>query len=285
MGVAGLLAVVGAVLTIAGGLGLAVAGQDVPQRMALALGLTRSTRELNLTATGLAARTGRIPAAVVAFALGIGSVVLICWPFGELAKRSLAFDKRMYTWSQTHAVHQLTSVMNVLTKMGNRPYIKPVTLIAVVVIAILYKKRFWVPVVIFATGFVTEFYLQNLLSRAVARSLPLPSHGSFPSGGCARLVLTYGMIWWLLTRRYDAISTRWKIVGWTVVSTAAFLEAFSRIYLLKHWATDALGGLVFGAVLLVAMIGTAALLDRDGALFVRRAHKLPSTPEPVPAGT
>ena len=254
--------------------GLAVAGAaianlhpELPWVVGTRTGIPQVQRSLATSAEGLVTTLGRIPAATVVFATGIGAVMLVCWPVGVLARISEPVDDAILKWYQSHQSPGLTSVMNVLTQMGNRPIIKPVTLIAIVILVLVRRRRRWVGPLIMLAAFVTEFYFQNILEHAVHRSDPPTAGGNYPSGGCARLVLTYGLLIWFLLRERKSRS-QVAVVGFgTLLLSAATLEAYSRVYLLKHWASDTIGGLIFGGLLLITFTSTAWVLDRPGRLF------------------
>jgi len=45
---------------------------------------------------------------------------------------------------------------------------------------------------------------------------------------------------------------------------AAFVEGYTRIYLLKHWFTDVVGGWVYGSLLLLALPAAVGAFRRGG---------------------
>ena len=54
-----------------------------------------------------------------------------------------------------------------------------------------------------------------------------------------------------------------RVALWTTLGVAVAFEAYTRVYLLKHWISDVMpGGLLFGAALLFAWATAAWLLDR-----------------------
>ena len=73
---------------------------------------------------------------------------------------------------------------------------------------------------------------------------------SFPSGHVVRAVVTYGLIAFVIRRLAP-----WPVARALAVPIAAVLiiiEAFDRLYLEVHWESDVIGGLVLGAIALVA---------------------------------
>lgn len=266
------------------GLATAATRPQLPWTLADRWGLTQVRDSLDGGARTFAADFGRIPAAVLAYVTGIGAVVLVLWPVGLVCREVLQpIDDAVLGWAGDHQSSGLTSVMDVLTQMGNRPIIKPVTLAAILVVFLIRRQRRWVVPVVFLGMFLTEYYFQNILEYAIHRADPPTAGGNFPSGGCARLILTYGLLVWFLLRERRQAGTgelsRGVTFGWfSVVAAAGVLEAYSRTYLMKHWVTDTVAGLLFGAMLLAIAIAVVTLLDRPGRLVGRSAG------DGVPAG-
>jgi membrane-associated phospholipid phosphatase len=97
--------------------------------------------------------------------------------------------------------------------------------------------------------------LRRKFSRPGPPSSPL---GTYPSGGVDRVVYLYGLIAYLLWREFSG-SPQGKAWATGLVAALAFNEAYSREYLVKHWFTDILGGLLYGAILLVPSIAAVRL--------------------------
>lgn len=216
-------------------------------------------------------RFGRVPAAALVFVFGIGAVMLVMWPLGVLARNAQPLDDAVYEWTEGHLSEGLTSVMEIVTQMGNRPITKPVTLIAIVVLFLIRRERRWVIPAVFLPMFLAQFYFQGILENAIGRYDPPSAGGNYPSGGCARVVLTYGLIIFFLLRESRTGKSGFAWYG--VLAAAGVLEAFSRTYLLKHWVTDTVAGLVFGLVLLLTAMAMARVFDSPGKLFVLEAEK------------
>ena len=112
-------------------------------------------------------------------------------------------------------------------------------------------------------GFVLEKTLQDLLKLVVDRGHPPTTLGSFPSGGCARVVLVYGLIVFLVLRWSETRDPRVWAAGGAVVALCAVVQAYARMFNLEHWATDVAAGLLFGVLLLATMVGVVLVLDRE----------------------
>jgi membrane-associated phospholipid phosphatase len=210
----------------------------------------------------LSADLGRVGAAVVVYAAALALASGACWVLGRLAgDAEKLIDVPMFHSARAGQTHWLTQLNSVLTLMGNRPEIKPVAVVAAVLLAVWYGRRWWVPVAAIASSFVVEFYVQHMLALVVHRGHPPTTLGTWPSGGCARLVSMYGLIIWLYLHNRRHGGRRSAAALWGILVIAAWLEGFSRTILLKHWFTDVAGGWIFGALLLAASIAAFATID------------------------
>jgi membrane-associated phospholipid phosphatase len=178
---------------------------------------------------------------------------VVCWPLGVLlARLESTVDVPTLRWVADHRNDRWVEINQWLTLMGERAPLKLVCLIAAAVLAVLWRRLWWIPVAALAVQFGLEQYSQEILALVVHRGHPPTGIGTYPSGGCARVIMTFGTIILLVTLRWT-VATRWRIVGITSVAVAAGIEGYTRIYLLKHWLTDVVGGWVFGSLLLLAL--------------------------------
>ena len=88
--------------------------------------------------------------------------------------------------------------------------------------------------------------------------MALPNFGTYPSGGCARLIVTYGIIVYLALLTWPSLGRRWRVAGFTAVAVLAWVEGYTRIYLIKHWGLDVVGGLLYGTLMLLALIAATS---------------------------
>lgn len=223
-------------------------------------------------------------AGLVVLLTGIATTVAVCWPLGSVFKVLQPYvDVPLFRFAQTRQGHPTwTAINQVVTQMGNRYQVKIVCLLAAVVLAVLWRKRgWWIPPVVIAAAFGAEKYDQKILAKVVDRGHPPTTLGTYPSGGCARLIAVYGVIAYLvvLTRRSQRRTTRLWI--FSALAAAAFTEGYTRTFLLKHWFTDVVGGWVFGSALLAVLIAATATLVPQGHARPHTdadlPHRLPST--------
>jgi uncharacterized membrane protein len=228
---------------------------------------------------------------VTAAALGVASVAV----FGYLAGKALALGERgidhpVFRWAAGHQVVWWTEANKVLTQMGGRSEAKALAVLAAVVLAVLIRPVWLAPAAL-AFAYGLERIGQEVLARLVDRGHPPTTLGTYPSGGCARIVAVYGTVVLLLVAS-GLIRGRWRTAAWAVVALAAGVEGYTRIYLLKHWATDAVGGWLFGGLVLAAVAGIVLAVrakpgadkpgtDKSGAVTPRWPGRVTAPKEPA----
>lgn len=121
----------------------------------------------------------------------------------------------------------------------------------------------WVVLVFIAANLLELIYKYTLYHPGPPRSLahadgPSLTHGlislevfnSFPSGHVVRAVVTYGLLAFVVRRLAPSPLARSLAVPLAIVLIV--LVSFDRIYLNVHWETDVIGGLILGAIALLA---------------------------------
>lgn len=179
-----------------------------------------------------------------------------------------SIDKPVYNWMIHHRVHAWKGVMNRLTKTGNTWTTWGAAVAAPACLAAFYRRDKWLPPVVLGAAIVIDHYLTLALRHTFHRLGPPDSPlGTFPSGGCDRIIVFYGLIAYLIWR---AASGRRSTAIWLagIVAALGFSEAYSRVYLTLHWFTDAVSGLIYGALILAVFIATISLVDGPGRRVV-----------------
>lgn len=220
-------------------------------------------RRMRLARTGLGETAGPIGA----FVMLLGGGVLAVSAVAACAGLGLALLEHPVDWWAFGLADRLRApgwarLMRVVTQTGNLPETRTAAVAASVLLAYLARPRWWAPGVLILSVVVVEKYQQSMLATIVDRGHPPTTLGTYPSGGCARLISVYGVIVFAgleLTRA----GRRTRVLAWSVLWAAAFVEGYSRWYLNKHWITDVLGGWFYGGLLLaIAVFAGRALLGR-----------------------
>ena len=207
---------------------------------------------------------GRLACAAIVVLGGGGLMLVTLWPLGRLAHTlEPVVDIPVFHWFEVGQLASWSRVWRVLTNIGSLELTQSLTVLGAVSLALLWKRRrWWVPPLTLCVGYLMEKYWQEALRLVVDRGHPPTTLGTWPSGGCARVILVYGLIVYFILRWKDPRSIRPWVVSWSLVALAATVQAYARTYNLEHWFTDVLGGLVFGVMLLSTMISAAWVLDR-----------------------
>ncbi len=124
--------------------------------------------------------------------------------------------------------------------------------IAVQVFEVFYKAQLYHPQPPDTVAHDDGPSLTMLLGPAVSGS-----HNSYPSGHMVRAVLVYGLLAFVIRRLAPWAWARAIALPSAVVIIV--LLAFDRVYLEVHWESDVIGGVLLGAI---AMVAATVWLDR-----------------------
>lgn len=226
--------------------------------------LAAPRRRLSVAGDGLVGAFGRPGAALAVVFASAGFMIALLWALGELAQKiEVRFDHPAFDWFAARQVEPWSSVWWWLTDIGAVSTTQRLTAVAAVVLAVMYAvrgMRWWVPPALLISGFLLEKGVQETTKIIVDRGHPPTTLGSWPSGGCGRVLVVYGLIVFLTLTWLRVRSVRVWVGGWTAVALAETVQAYARTYNLEHWLTDVLGGIVFGILLLLTMLLAARLL-------------------------
>ncbi len=232
-----------------------------------------------------AARFGPVPGAALVFVVGMAVTGVVSVALGFLAKAiESSVDKPVFAWVFprvqdtvfSYVPNKFTEAQNKLTLMGSNATAQLVGGVAVIILAAAYRRRWWLPPIAIGVAYAGEKYAQRFLANVVDRGHPPTTAGTFPSGGVGRILAVYGVIVVLVILLQPRLSQAWRAGLWTGVATAACVESFTRIYLSKHWLTDAVFGLPFGAMLLLTNVAAVCALATVGR--ARRSDAAPDLP-------
>lgn len=225
------------------------------------------------------ARFGAVAAAGTLVVFG-----LMCALGLAVVHHGLAIDRPIFDWMTKHQVHVVAALMKRLTKLGNTWTTWGAALAAAACLAVTWRHRKWLPPVVLTTAIVIDHFTTLALRHVFHRLGPPTSPlGTYPSGGCDRVIVFYGLIAYLLWREFSG-QRRTAIVIAAAVAALGFNEAYSRVYLSLHWFTDAVSGLLYGSLLLVIFITAVQfVVGRPSQPSVQPASD-GAARTPVPAG-
>ncbi|HEY2692402.1 MAG TPA: phosphatase PAP2 family protein [Streptosporangiaceae bacterium] len=190
-------------------------------------------------------------------------------------------DEPIVRWTASHQVKRWAFVQERLGKVGNTWTTWGAAGTAAACLAVGWRTHKWLPPAALGAALLVDHYVTLAIRHKFRRPGPPGSpRGTYPSGGCDRVVLFYGLIAYMLWREFSGSATG-KVWAFGTVTALAFNEACSRQYLSKHWFTDIVTGLLYGAILLgpfiagVRMIaGPPRVLAEQGKLALAAA-KMP----------
>jgi membrane-associated phospholipid phosphatase len=170
-----------------------------------------------------------------------------------------AIDEPVFRWTTSHQVDRWAAVMERFNKVGNTWTIWGAAGTAAACLAVTWPRQKWLPPAALGAAVVVDKYVTLALRHKFRRPGPPDSPlGTYPSGGCDRAVLFYGLIANLLWREFSG-SCRGKVLATGAVAALSFNIAYCREYLSKHWLTDIVTGLLYGVVLLVPFLAAVRL--------------------------
>jgi hypothetical protein len=249
-------------LIVATGIGFAVA-----PRLPVVSRLPAPVGRIARLVDALTVRMGRLSSAVLWVAIGTGLTLAVSFVAGKIAGAlEGSVDWPVFRWWQSR---QLTNWSGIewahlwrdLTNIGSPVLTQDMALIGAVALALLWcRRQWWAPPLVLGLTYVIEKYGQILLKHAVDRGHPPTTLGTFPSGGCARVICVYGLIIFLTLRWWGPAGQRPWVGGAALLGLLLSIQAYARIYNLEHWLTDVIGGILYGFLILTMMIGLFEIL-------------------------
>jgi membrane-associated phospholipid phosphatase len=207
------------------------------------------------------------------FGLGAGMILLVLFvvltigvgPQAGRVAPATAFppigrlDQATYDVVQHVNQGALTPLAKVLNFLGGGWFNIPFRTAAVILL--LFLRRFRHAVAFALIWLVSEVTL-NLVKALVDRARPpdpliLTRGASYPSGhSVAGAAIGIALVVSFISAGHRRRAWEWA------AGAFAFLMGLSRVYLNAHWLSDAVGGVVLGAGVALAIAGAVALADR-----------------------
>ena len=188
--------------------------------------------------------------------LGIYTLFLALFGLlGYFAHRFPSFtgDNTISQWLQGISLPLFSQTMEVVSSLGETvPMIITVATIAIVLL--VFRRRLEAALVIAmpAIGGLVNYSLKLLVDRSRPGDEPLSGGLSFPSGHTTYAIVLGGLILYLAPRLLKHRGLTLLVQGLAVLFFA--LTGLSRVYLGAHQASDILGSLILGGLLLIPVI-------------------------------
>jgi undecaprenyl-diphosphatase len=135
----------------------------------------------------------------------------------------------------------------------------PYIVLGVVVLAVLVSLRSWRVFIFLASAagaaLIVSWFLKELVNRPRPEDVAVMvgTQGlSFPSGHTTFVTVICGSLFYLVPRVVKTPVARWSLRALLIV--LIIFTGVSRIYLGAHWASDVVGGLFLGGLLLYPSI-------------------------------
>jgi predicted secreted protein len=182
-----------------------------------------------------------------------------------IVNHGLTIDEPIFRWTTGHQVKGWAAVMERFNKIGNTWTIWGAAGAAAACLGVAWPRQKWLPPSVLGAAVVVDHYATLALRHKFHRVGPPTSPlGTYPSGGCDRVVLFYGLIAHMLWREFSG-SYRGKVWAAGTVAALSFNVAYCRQYLSKHWFSDIVLGLFYGLLLLAPFTAAIRLIAGPAA--------------------
>ena len=194
-------------------------------------------------------RQGAIQLAAISLAAGVLSYRVMELIGRPVVKYGLKIDEPIERWTRSHQIRTWAKVMLRFNTIGSSWTTWAATGSAGACLAMSWSRQKWLPPSLLASVILVDKYTTKALRHHFRRLGPPTSPlGTYPAGGPERVVLFTGLIANMLWREFSG-TERGKVLALGVIGALAFNMTYCRWYLNKHWATDIMSGLVYGAVM------------------------------------
>jgi hypothetical protein len=191
---------------------------------------------------------------------GVMSYQVMAFIGPPIVNHGLVIDKPIHDWINGNQVKTWAAVMNRFNKVGNTWTTWGAAGTAAACLGVTYPKQKWLPGSVLGAAVLVDHYATLALRHKFHRLGPPTSPlGTYPSGGCDRVILFYGLIGYLLWREFSG-SHRGKVWSVGTVAALSFIETYCRAYLSRHWFTDIVSGTFYGGVLLLPFVAAVRLI-------------------------
>ena len=200
-------------------------------------------------------------AAIALTAVGLGTLVDNVTDGDGIA----VLDHPVARFVTAHRAPALTSAMKAVSAAASPAGMTVCALILGVLLSVAWRS--WTPVVALAATAAGAIGFTIVFKAALGRPRPPLVHAvaaadgyGFPSAHAAAAAAVCGAAAWLCSIRMR--SWRARVAIWAVAAMLAALVGISRVYLGVHWATDVIGGWIFGILWLAVVVSAWAGIAR-----------------------
>jgi membrane-associated phospholipid phosphatase len=194
-------------------------------------------------------RQGLLQLAVISLAGGVLAYRVMELVGRPVLKHGPKMDVPVERWTRSHQVPAWASKVELLNKVGSSWTTWAAAGSAGACLSVSWPRQKWLPPSVLASAIVVDKCTTSALRRRFGRVGPPSSPlGTYPAGGPDRVVLFTSLIANMLWREFSG-SERGKALAVGAVGGLAFNMSYCREYLSRHWLTDILCGLLYGALL------------------------------------
>ena len=235
-------------------------------RVEMPTGLRRLGRRLGAAGDGAIEQLGRPAVVLIAVLAWEALMVIVFFGLGKFAKAlEPHVDEPVFAWFQARQIPWWSDIWWKITNIGSPTVTQTIVVIGSVVLAVVWRRQcWWLPAATLVIGYLMEKYGQMCIQTIVHRGHPPTTHGTWPSGGMARIWVVYGLVVFLTLIGFQVRNRRIWAAGLSLVLLFETIQAYSRNYNLEHWVTDVIGGFLFGIFLVTGGLGVQWLLRRGG---------------------
>jgi undecaprenyl-diphosphatase len=213
---------------------------------------------------------GRVVALLLV--LGLAVITLAALGMGKLVDDVTdgdgvaVLDHPVATFVAAHRTRGLTVVMAAVSSAGGPAGMAVLALAAGLLLGVAWRS--WTPVALMAVTAIGVIGLTMAFKAALGRPRPPLAQAvaaadgfGFPSGHAAAAAAICGAAAWLCSIRMRSWRARTGV--WAAAAMLAALVGLSRVYLGVHWATDVIGGWIFGILWMAVVVSASAGIARS----------------------